>query len=133
MTGHARSRTLAAAALLLPLSVQAAEPAASTGKALYQRYCASCHGTTGRGDGPVAGVLVSPPTDLTRVRTDVPELMSQIDGRRAIRAHGTAAMPVWGHVFEQAKTDELHKGRATLLQVQILAEHVRGLQRSTAD
>jgi hypothetical protein len=59
--------------------------------------------------------------------------MRQIDGRRTIRAHGTAAMPVWGHVFEQAKEDEPHAGRATLLQVHALAEYVRGLQRPATD
>jgi hypothetical protein len=59
--------------------------------------------------------------------------MRQIDGRRTIRAHGTAAMPVWGHAFEQAKEGEPHKGRATLLQVQSLADHVRGLQRHGMD
>lgn len=31
----------------------------SAGKDLFQRYCASCHGETGAGDGP-AGVSLSP-------------------------------------------------------------------------
>jgi mono/diheme cytochrome c family protein len=117
----------------LPVSLQAGEPVGSTGEALYRRYCASCHGVNGKGDGPVAGALTSPPTDLTRIHTSVPELMQQIDGRRTIRAHGTAAMPVWGYVFEQARKDEPHKGRSALLQVQVLAEHVHRLQRPSAD
>jgi len=32
----------------------------------------------------------------------VPELMRQFDERPTIRAHGTAAIPVWGEVFEQS-------------------------------
>jgi hypothetical protein len=76
----------------------------------------------------VAGALSPAPSDLTLIRADLPQLMRQIDGRQTIRAHGTAAMPVWGQVFEQAKEGEPHKGRAALLQVQILADYVRGLQ-----
>ena len=35
------------------------------GAALYPRYCAGCHGTEGRGDGPLAENQVVPPADLT--------------------------------------------------------------------
>lgn len=30
---------------------------AEAGKALYQQYCATCHGASGHGDGPVAATL----------------------------------------------------------------------------
>jgi mono/diheme cytochrome c family protein len=100
----------------------------TAGAQLYARYCASCHGVAGRGDGPAAPALSPPPTDLTALRTAVPDLMQQIDGRRTIRAHGSAAMPVWGEVFEQSLIDEPHRRRTALLQVQALAEHVQGLQ-----
>src|SRR5262249_45744212 len=62
------------------------------GEAMYVRYCASCHGVTGRGDGPAAALL-PPPTDLTKSDLSLAELMRVIDGRRTVRAHGTAAMP----------------------------------------
>ncbi|BAP87907.1 putative uncharacterized protein [Burkholderiales bacterium GJ-E10] len=45
-----------------PLRGAAADIA--TGKALYEQDCASCHGTTGRGDGPVARGLNPVPSDL---------------------------------------------------------------------
>jgi len=32
---------------------------------LYERHCADCHGTTGRGDGPAAGMLSPRPRDFT--------------------------------------------------------------------
>jgi len=34
---------------------------------LYQQYCASCHGTTGAGDGPAGAGLEPPPIDFTDV------------------------------------------------------------------
>jgi mono/diheme cytochrome c family protein len=34
------------------------------GKRLYRNYCASCHGIDGRGNGPDAGIFVTPPRNL---------------------------------------------------------------------
>ncbi len=36
-----------------------------TGRELYVRYCATCHGDTGRGDGSSAASFASKPADLT--------------------------------------------------------------------
>ncbi len=38
--------------------------AAPDGQALYVRHCERCHGVTGRGDGPDAGMLANQPRDL---------------------------------------------------------------------
>lgn len=114
--------------LLGACSRSGSPPTPETGAVLYARYCASCHGVSGRGDGPAAAGLTPPPTDLTRLAADVPELMKAIDGRRTVRAHGTAAMPVWGVVFEESLIQEPHARRTTLLQLQLLAEQVKALR-----
>ena len=38
-----------------------------SGAQLFVSLCASCHGEQARGDGPVAPLLVTPPSDLTRI------------------------------------------------------------------
>jgi mono/diheme cytochrome c family protein len=107
---------LALAGMALLAGACGREPAVPQhAEAAYRRYCASCHGIDGRGDGPAAASLVPPPTDLTRSQLSLPELMKVIDGRRTVRAHGTAAMPVWGEAFEQALEDNerQHRTRGT--------------------
>lgn len=54
---------LAALLLLLP-SMAAADAAA--GKATFEANCASCHGMTGKGDGPVGAALQPPPRDFSK-------------------------------------------------------------------
>ena len=51
------------ASLALAGSAWAADPAA--GKALFEANCASCHGVSGKGDGPVGSALNPPPRDFT--------------------------------------------------------------------
>ena len=103
------------------------------GEALYMRYCASCHGIDGRGDGTVASALRTPPPDLTRLTYGEGELIKQIDGRRTIRAHGTSAMPVWGEIFEQSLIEEPHRRRTTLQRLQTLADYVARLRTAPAE
>lgn len=107
------------------------------GRELYIRYCGSCHGVGGKGDGPASKALRPRPTNLTRLRVryggeyPIREAMAAIDGRYPIRAHGDSAMPVWGVVFER-ETEE-QKGRwprqTTLLRVRLIAEYVLSIQQ----
>lgn len=120
-------RTSVLLLLLLGFTVACGRPSPpASGQVLYERYCASCHGVAGRGDGPAAGALTPSPTDLTSLAADVPHLMQVIDGRQAVRAHGSSAMPVWGTVLSQAHADA-HTQRTVLLEVQALAEHAARL------
>ena len=42
-----------------------AEGDAAAGKALFDANCASCHGVSGKGDGPVGAALTPAPRDFT--------------------------------------------------------------------
>lgn len=78
---------------------------AAAGKETYLRYCATCHGAEGRGDGPTAAILTLQPTDLTQLaaRADgalpIGRIVARIDGRDPLVAHGSP-MPVWGEFFD---------------------------------
>jgi mono/diheme cytochrome c family protein len=51
-----------------PAAVAADPPvvgSAAAGKATFTARCSSCHGASGKGDGPAARALPRPPTDLT--------------------------------------------------------------------
>jgi len=76
------------------------------GKGKYEKYCASCHGPTGKGNGTMAPLLTFKPTDLTQLRKrgqgEFPfwRVYRAIDGREMIRGHGSREMPLWGFVFQ---------------------------------
>ncbi len=77
----------------------------TNGKAMFTSYCAPCHGADARGNGPAAGALKTQPTDLTGLAKShngkYPDnhIVSILRFGTDVRAHGSAAMPVWGQIF----------------------------------
>jgi mono/diheme cytochrome c family protein len=75
------------------------------GPDLYRHYCATCHGADAKGNGPVSVALKTTPPDLTilaRNRRRVfpeSEVARVIEGGKAVAAHGSIEMPVWGPIF----------------------------------
>jgi len=82
--------------------------AVAYGRVTFRRYCSSCHGSEGLGDGNVAQYLVVQPSDLTQLWTKydgefpMDRVSAFVDGREAVRGHGTSEMPVWGEVFQSS-------------------------------
>jgi mono/diheme cytochrome c family protein len=75
-----------------------------TGSQLFRTYCASCHGTTGRGNGPLADQLRRMPPDLTQFTKRnggmfPSERVYRIIDGRDVPTHGDREMPVWGDAF----------------------------------
>lgn len=72
------------------------------GEIEYMANCASCHGAKGTGDGPVAEVLTTKPSDLTQITKQysgtypADEVYRVINGLKMINPHGSREMPVWG-------------------------------------
>ena len=75
------------------------------GELEYQNYCAVCHGIDGRGQGIMSKYLTVRPADLTQIAKKNAgtfrfwQVYRTIDGREAVRGHGTRDMPVWGDRF----------------------------------
>jgi mono/diheme cytochrome c family protein len=79
----------------------------ASGKEMYTAYCASCHGADGKGNGPAASALKTPPADLTAIQKSnggkfpSDHVYEVINGRASTPAHGSADMPVWGPIFRR--------------------------------
>jgi mono/diheme cytochrome c family protein len=114
--------------LLAPMRPALAQSAVlvESGREAFQRYCAACHGSGARGDGPVASSLTQAPPDLTAIARrrggafPSAEIASVIDGRFTVAAHGTRTMPVWGRVLgekisDATTADEVSRGRIDAL------------------
>lgn len=77
----------------------------SSGKEMFNAYCASCHGTDAKGDGPAAPALKMPTTNLTTLAAKnggtfpAAHVAAVIQGDAMTPAHGSKEMPVWGPIF----------------------------------
>lgn len=101
---------------------------------LYLRYCSACHGSEGKGDGVVSGLMTPRPTDLTQLAQknggQFPffRTMRIIDGRETIRGHGDPDMPVWGELFAldaSATTEQQTVVRGKLM---LITEYLESIQ-----
>lgn len=92
-------------AVALSASAVSADGDAATGEALYDRYCAACHGAEATGHGPMRAVLTVQPSDLTALSAGndgvfpMERVVKRIDGRDPLVAHGSQ-MPVYGDFFD---------------------------------
>lgn len=125
---------VAAALLTDNAPALAVDYVAMSGEQLYARFCASCHGKEGRGDGPVAASFTIEVPDLTLLarraggRFPLDRVMRIIDGRTTLGAHGARTMPVWGEDFGRAAIGDPNAERGTQIMIERLATHLQQLQ-----
>ena len=106
-----------------------------SGEELFNRFCASCHGSEARGDGPVSRSLNVAVPDLTTIAARYGEFPSMlirdvIDGRGVdLRAHGTRTMPVWGYEFWIEEGGDVNAQRAVRNAINKLVEYLASVQR----
>lgn len=74
------------------------------GKREFESNCAACHGTDGKGKGPVVELLRKAPPDLTVLtKTNngvfpMSRLYEVIEGAN-VPSHGARDMPIWGQDY----------------------------------
>jgi hypothetical protein len=56
-------------------------------------------------------------------------VLSSIDGRRFVHAHGDRTMPVWGEVFREEHEKEKYSELTALIKAKLIAEYVSTLQK----
>jgi mono/diheme cytochrome c family protein len=104
-----------------------------SGSSLYRTYCASCHGTEAKGDGPIAEHLRVRPSDLTQIskrhegKFPTEEMQKIVDGRQPVRGHGGGDMPVWGDAFKNSidRSDDA----AVRAKVAALVDYLESIQK----
>jgi mono/diheme cytochrome c family protein len=102
-----------------------------SGPEMYANYCAACHGKDGKGNGPAADALKSPPADLTILalhnggKYPSERVSSAIVGDLNLPAHGSKDMPIWGDVFWR-----MSGGRQSEVQLRVanLDRYIESLQ-----
>jgi mono/diheme cytochrome c family protein len=103
----------------------------TSGKLMYANYCASCHGIDGRGHGPVATELKTPPTDLTMQSRNnhgkFPDthIVTVLQFGAETPAHGSAEMPVWGPILGKMNVSS---PQDRLLRISNLSRYLETLQ-----
>lgn len=104
-------------------------PPTAEGRKLFMQYCASCHGSDGKGYGPVASHLKKLPADLTRIPFEdgkFPEykIKEIISGEQAESVHGSREMPVWGSIMRRKGGEGLMK-----LELYNLTKYLESIQQ----
>jgi len=103
-----------------------------SGDSLFKTYCATCHGPSAKGDGPLADHLRFRPPDLSlfakrnggKFAADKVERI--IDGRAPLKGHGGPDMPVWGDAFKNSSAG--YSEAAVKARIKALVEFLEGLQ-----
>lgn len=135
-TCRAVSLSLLLAAISAGSSLAQEAQIRARGQFHYQRYCAVCHGEQGTGNGPMAADLRVPPADLTQLSKknggQFPfwQAYRVVEGREAVRGHGTREMPLWGEELRREENAALPRLQEDLVAGRIwqLLWYVQSLQ-----
>ena len=101
------------------------------GQEVFHSFCAVCHGTDAKGNGPAAPGLKKRPPDLTQLgrknngKFPTEIVSSVIQGNDFITDHGTREMPMWGDAFRAMNGDQI----MVQLKIQNLTAYIESIQQ----
>ena len=106
------------------------------GKTEYMNACASCHGESGMGDGPLAELMTVPVPSLTTLSADndgtfpMLDVIQFIDGRQGTRGHGYP-MPIWGDRYRKPIPGEKPAmvEKRVRAQINALIDYLKSIQK----
>ena len=106
------------------------------GSQLFRTYCSSCHGTTARGNGPLAESLRHMPPDLTTYTARnggvfPSERLRRIVDGRDVPTHGDREMPVWGDAFTATRGGSSEASIAA--RIAAILKYLEGIQVRSGD
>ena len=102
-----------------------------SGKVMFKQYCATCHGSEAKGNGPLASLLKVPPPDLTKLaqrhagKFPYDYVSSVLQFGPGPSAHGSSDMPTWGPIFGYF---DKQKQKAVQQRIKNLCDYLASLQ-----
>jgi mono/diheme cytochrome c family protein len=109
------------------------QTSAYSGEEMFGAYCAVCHGKQGKGDGPAASALKTPPADLSTLakrnngKFPTDRVNATLRFGVPTPAHGTADMPIWSGLFSELE-GKTGTGGVVQLRIFNLTQYVESLQ-----
>ncbi len=134
----ATARVAAAVLMSMVLGVCTRPAAAQSGKQDYEKYCADCHGSGGRGNGTALETIPMnpPPPDLTQLtrsnggKFPFDDVVDTIDGRKSIPSHERLQMPFLGTTLQKPGQEFTPDSDAAVKKrIEAMAQYVESLQQ----
>ncbi len=107
---------------------------AASGEEMYTSYCAACHGKAGKGDGPAASALKTPPPDLTVLAKNNNGKFPSDHVAAVLRfgtptpAHGAKDMPIWGSLFSSLHARTAGSDALVQMRIANVTTYIESLQ-----
>jgi mono/diheme cytochrome c family protein len=107
----------------------------TSGQEMYTTYCAVCHGRDGKGMGPAATALKTPPPDLTMLskknggKFPADHVASVLRFGTTEPAHGSAEMPIWADLMHTLHPGEPKGGMLVQQRVKNLTDYLQQMQK----
>ncbi|MEY4951547.1 MAG: hypothetical protein RL698_3758 [Pseudomonadota bacterium] len=134
-TAGAVGATTGAAGSSTPLPAKGTPEYLQVGRDQYVKYCATCHGPSGTGDGVASSTFNKHPVDLTQLSRQnggtfpMAKVISIVKGDTPISAHGKREMPVWGEILGHPLDDSMYQQDAANLKILSIASYLETIQK----